>query len=160
MQAHDVIRQVIEMGNTVGMGYLSDLTDDDLLQRPDPGCNHVNWQVGHLIVSENHSINQAVPDSMPPLPAGFAEKYSPSTAGRDDLSAFATKAELMETLQQQRAATLNVLGTLSAEDLDKATGISYAPTVSSLFTLQGTHWLMHAGQWVVVRRQLGHAPLF
>jgi len=160
MQAHDVIRQVIEMGSMVGMGYLSDLTDDDLMTRPDPGCNHINWQVGHLIVSENHSVNQAVPDSMPPLPAGFAEKYGPANAGLDDPAAFATKQELLDVLQQQRAATLKVLESVSTEDLDRATGISYAPTVASLFTLQGTHWLMHAGQWVIVRRQLGHAPLF
>ena len=37
---------------------------------------------------------------------------------------------------------------------------AYCPTVGSVFTLQGTHWMMHAGQWAIVRRKLGKPPLF
>ena len=37
---------------------------------------------------------------------------------------------------------------------------SPTPTVASLFSLAGTHWVMHAGQWAIVRRQLGRPPLF
>ena len=31
---------------------------------------------------------------------------------------------------------------------------------ATMLALAGTHWLMHAGQWAVVRRQLGRPPLF
>jgi hypothetical protein len=160
MLAQQAIREVIEMGNTVAMSYLSDLSDEELLRRPHPGCNHINWQWGHLIVSENGLVNQAVPGSMPPLPAGFAERYTPATAGSDDSSAFATKEELLAIMAEQRQATFAALEQTTADDLDRPTGIEYAPNVAAIFSLQGTHWLMHAGQWVVVRRQLGRAPLF
>jgi hypothetical protein len=32
--------------------------------------------------------------------------------------------------------------------------------VAGIFLMQGTHWTMHAGQWAVIRRKLGRAPLF
>ena len=52
---------------------------------------------------------------------------------------------------------------LSDDDLDKESPESmkqYAPTTGHVFELLGSHWMMHCGQWVIVRRQLGKAPLF
>jgi hypothetical protein len=160
MNARQAIRLAIDTGNMVAMAYLQDLSDADLMRRACPGINHINWQLGHLIVAENHMINQASPGSMPPLPEGFAQKYGKETAGSDDPSQFATKEELLRVAGEQRAATLATLDKMTDADLDRATGIDYAPTVAALFSMQGGHFLMHAGQWAVVRRQLGRPPLF
>ena len=70
------------------------------------------------------------------------------------------KMNCLQIHKQQRAATLAALEKLSDDKLGDSTGFDYAPTVGSLFSLLGSHWLMHAGQWVVVRRQLGRKPLF
>jgi hypothetical protein len=32
---------------------------------------------------------------------------------------------------------------------------AYAPNMGALCNMMGSHWMMHAGQWVVVRRELG-----
>lgn len=160
MNSRDAIRLGIDMADFVVMGYLGDLTDADLMLRPHPGCNHINWQVGHLIVSEHNLINQVAPGAMPALPAGFAEKYTKETANSNDLAKFAGKDELLRVAKEQRAATLAALSQLSDADLDKPSGVDYAPTVGSMFSLQGSHWMMHAGQWVIVRRNLGKPPLF
>lgn len=160
MNAHDAIRLSINMGSTVAMAYVADLTDQDLLRRPAPGCNHINWQIGHCIRSEHEMMDKVAPGTMPPLPAGFVQKYDKATAGVDDPQKFCTKAELLEAYQVQRAGTLAALEKTSAADLDRSTGIEYAPNVGAMFELQGSHWLMHAGQWAVVRRQLGKPPLF
>jgi uncharacterized damage-inducible protein DinB len=160
MKAKEAIKMAIEMGDMVSLPYLEDLNDSELMRRPCPGCNHINWQIGHLIASENHLLNQVVPGSLPPLPAGFAEKYSKETAASDDASKFSKKDELLTIHKQQRAATLAALDKLTDDKLDAATGLDYAPTLGSALSLQGSHWLMHAGQWVVVRRQLGRKPLF
>ena len=160
MDARGAIKLAIEAGNMVSMGYLEDLTDQELMHRPCPGCNHINWQVGHLIVAENQMIGQVAPGAMPDLPAGFAEKYSAATSSGDDPKAFASKAELLRVYQEQRAATLAALAKQTDADLDRATGVEYAPNVAAMFSMQGSHWLMHAGQWAVTRRQLGRKPLF
>ncbi len=151
MDAQTAIRNVLATGEMIGMAYLGDLSDAELMQRPHAKCNHLNWQVGHLIVSENSLVGMAWP--MPSLPAGFKEKYIKEAAASDDPSKFATKDELMAAYKTQRAATLEVLAKVSAEDLDQPSGVDYAPTRGQLISLNGEHWLMHAGQWVIVRRQ-------
>jgi uncharacterized damage-inducible protein DinB len=160
MNAKDAIKISIDMGKQISLGYIEDLNDKELLHRPAKGANHINWQLGHLIESENQMGNMAVPGCMPPLPAGFAEKYSKEAATSDDASKFLKKDALLKLFEEQRTATLKALDKLSDADLDKPTGQSWAPTVASLFSMAGTHWVMHAGQWAVVRRQLGRKPLF
>jgi hypothetical protein len=160
MNAGDAIKLNLEMSKFVGLGYLGDLTDADLMRRPCAGCNHLNWQVGHLVLAEHDLMLQVLPGSMPDLPAGFSEKYAKETATSDDPQKFCNKAELLGAFEAQRAATLKSLDATNAADFDKATGIDYAPTLGSMFSLQGSHWMMHAGQWAVVRRQLGHPPMF
>lgn len=159
MDAIQAIRIGIECGEQVCMAYLNDLTDAEMMKRPCAGCNHINWQVGHLIASEHSMIETVAPGSMPALPAGFAEQYSKDAAGIDDPKSFRTKSELMETYKTQRAATLAALAKVKPEDLSRETGVNYAPNVASMYSLQGSHWLMHAGQWAVVRRELGRAPV-
>ena len=160
MKAHDMVKLQLDGADGVSLGYLQDLNDQEFMQRPHPGCNHINWQVGHLIVSENQLINMVVPNTMPNLPSGFAEKYSKETAKSNDPKAFASKDELLRVQKEQRAGTMAALAKVSENDFDKQTGVNYAPTVGAMFTLQGTHWLMHAGQWVIVRRQTGRPALF
>ena len=156
MNAHDALTIALDTGEMVCMAYLGDLSDEDLMRRPHDGCNHLNWQVGHLIAADHEMISGCLPDKLPSLPDGFAEKYSRESAGNSDASAFCNKEELMAVYQQQRAAVKSLLGELSADDLDKPSPEAmqaYAPTVGSVFNMLGSHWLMHAGQWVVVRRQ-------
>ena len=157
------IKTELQMPNFVVKAYLEDLSDDQLMLRAAEGVNHIAWQVGHLIVSENQLINMVCPNSMPPLPEGFAEKHSKDTAASDNPQEFCTKAEYLKAMDEQRAGTLAALANLSDEDLAKPAPEDVqriAPTVGAMFAMQGTHWMMHAGQWVVVRRQLGKPALF
>jgi len=161
MNAHDAIKLTIDSATMIGDSYLKDLSDAELLHRPAPGGNHINWQLGHLIASEHQLVKQAAPESARPLPAGFAEKYTRETAKLDDPKAFCSKEELLKAQKEQRAATLAAMSKLSDADFDKPSGMDWAPTLGALYTAAaGGHWLMHVGQWAVVRRQLGRPPLF
>jgi len=161
--ATDLIKQSMEMSGFCVNSYLQDLSDDQLMIRPAPGANHIAWQLGHLIKSEHELINMVCPGSMPPLPAGFAEKYTKETSKLDDPAAFHTKDEYLRLLNEQRAGTVAALETLSDQRLAEPAPEAvreYCPTVGSTFGLQASHWMMHSGQWVVLRRQLGREPLF
>lgn len=155
MNSRDAIQLNLDTAAFVCNSYLADLADADLMHRPHPQCNHLNWQIGHLIASEHKMIDQIAPGTMPPLPEGFAEKYTKENASSDDPTKFCSHQELMSLAASQRAGTLNALQGFSDTDLDKPTGVDYAPTVASMLSLQGCHWLMHCGQWVIVRRTLG-----
>ncbi len=163
MNAHDALKLTIGTGQFVGLAYLEDLSDADLMRRAAPGINHINWQVGHLILSDHNHINDILPGSMPPLPSGFDRMYSRDTVGTGDQSAFADKSTLLKVFQEQRTALLAALASVSAEDLDRPAPekyLQYAPNWGALFELAGSHWLMHCGQWAVVRRQMGKPALF
>ena len=163
MRANDAIKLGIDTADMISTGYLGDLTDAEFLHRPCPGANHINWQVGHLLCSEHDMISGVSPGVMPPLPAGFAEKYKSENSGIDDPAKLANKEELMRVYKEQRAGTLKALAAATDTALAQPSAErfqTYAPTVASLFSLQGSHWLMHAGQWAVIRRQLGRKPLF
>ncbi len=102
MNARDVIKQSIESGQMVSMAYLADLSEQEMFHRPCPGANHINWQIGHLVVAEHGMVDKLLPGSMPPLPAEFAERYTKETATVDDPQAFCNKADLLTVAAEQR----------------------------------------------------------
>ncbi len=163
MNAREAIKQSMNMPDTIWKSYLNDLSDEDLLVRPVDGANHIAWQLGHLISSE-HSLMEAIcPGSMPPLPDGFAEKYTSDTSGSDDPADFLGKEDYIQLAESQRTGTLAELEKLSDEDLDAPSPESLkmlGPTVAGIISMQPTHWTMHSGQWAVIRRKLGRPPLF
>src|SRR3954462_7937372 len=106
MNAKDAIKIGIDTGRMISIGYVEDLTDQELMHRPAKGANHINWQLGHLIAAEREMTEKGCPGSMPPLPGGFLEKYSKDTASSDDASKFLKKAELLKLLDETRAASL------------------------------------------------------
>lgn len=161
--ATDALKASIDMASFCTNAYLEDLEDKDLFIRPTPGSNHMAWQLGHLIKAENSMINMICPGSMPELPDGFGDAYTSETANNDGPDGFLTKDEYIEIMQQQRAATLAALATLTDRQLDEPAPENirqYVPTVAATFALQATHWMMHSGQWVIVRRMLGHTAKF
>jgi hypothetical protein len=92
------------------------------------------------------------------LPEGFAEAHSKEQTGNDDPSAFQSKKEYQSLHEQVRSATLAALDAYPASDLDKPAPESFrsfCPTMGDMFVLIATHPMMHAGQFAVVRRQLG-----
>ena len=163
MNAREAIKASMQMPDMICNGYLDDLTDEELLVRPIEGANHIAWQLGHLISSEHNMVEQVCPGSMPALPDGFAEGYTSESSKSDDPSAFLSKQEYLKLFEAQRAGTLAALEKLSDEDLDQSAPESMqriCSTIGSVFTMQPTHWTMHAGQWAIVRRKLGREPLF
>jgi len=163
MNAREALRVSMDAPTMIVNSYLGDLSDADLLVRPVEGANHIAWQLGHLIASEHKIIEAVCPGSMPPLPEGFAEKYTTETSGSDDAGDFLTKDEYLQLAGEQRVGTLAALEKISDDDLD-APGPEamreFIPTTAAAFSLQPSHWLMHAGQWAVIRRKLGRSPLF
>jgi len=163
MNAREAIKASMQTPDKIVSSYLGDLSDEELLARPVAGANHIAWQLGHLINSEHAMIEQVSPGSMPPLPDGFAEKYTKDTSNVDNPSAFHTKEEFLKLFEEQRAGTLKTLDSLTDDDLDKPAPESlrgYWPTVAAVFLMQPAHWTMHAGQWAVIRRKLGRPPLY
>lgn len=160
--AKNLLRQSIEMGHFVTLAYVQDLTDADLLVRSVPSANHIAWQLGHMIGATRGMLT-AIGREAPALPAGFEAAYSKDTAASDDPAKFATKDQYFAFLDQMKTASLAAVEATPESDLDRPGPESmreYCPTIGSVLMLLGSHLLMHAGQFVPIRRKLGKPPLF
>ena len=156
MQAKAAILNSIDVADLVMGKYLGDLSEEALFVRPVAGMNHIAWQIGHLISSERGMVEGVRPGSCPPLPEGFDAKHTKETTGIDDPSKFHTKDEYLAVWTAQRAAVRAALEATSDADLDAPSpeGMrDFAPTAGHVFNLTGLHPLMHAGQFVAVRRE-------
>lgn len=143
--------------------HVADFSEADMLVRPVPGANHTAWQLGHVLVSERSMVNGVKPGVMPPLPEGFAEKFSKETAKIDDPNAFPSKAEILDAFDKTRAGTIAWAKSLSAADLDAPAPErmrKMAPTLGQMLALVPNHVVMHMGQIQVIRRKLGRPILF
>jgi hypothetical protein len=158
MDAKDAIRSSAKLSSMVLTTYISDLDDADLMRRPGEGCNHLAWQLGHLISAEGSLLDSIVEGQSDSLPEGFAEAHGKEKCGSDDASAFFSKAEYVELLGKAHAATMAALEAYPEEKLGEPAPEhmrSFCPTMGDMFTLIASHPMMHAGQFAVVRRQLG-----
>jgi len=158
MDVKDSLISTRRMSSMVLTQYISDLSDADLMLRPTAGCNHLAWQLGHLIAADNQLLEGAVPGSGFELPAGFADAHDKKQCGCDDASKFSTKQQYLDLIAKADAAVEKALAGMTNEQFDSPSPEwirSHFPTLGQYFTLIATHSLMHAGQFAVVRRQLG-----
>jgi hypothetical protein len=158
MNGKDAIRETLNLSHFVLKTYVNDLTDAELMKRPGPGCNHLAWQLGHLVASECGLLDGIRAGSAPELPAGFAEKHSKETTGSDDPAKFGTKQQYLDLTEKVHAATLALLDSYPEADFAKPAPENFRkmfPTMGAIFILIATHPMMHAGQVVPVRRALG-----
>jgi hypothetical protein len=157
MTTKEAILFALDMSDMITKAYLKDLSDADLLIRAVPGQNNIAWQLGHLVNSERHMIEQIRPGSSPALPEGFDEGHGRQSFTVDDPSKFYSVAKYIELIDAQRAATKAVLESMDEAALDAPSPESFAsmaPKVGYVFMLAGQHFMMHAGQYVPVRRKL------
>lgn len=159
MNAIQAIQAAAATSDMVLKSYAGDLDDADLMKRPHPGCNHLAWQIGHLIASECNMLEIIKPGAAPELPEGFAAKHSKETVSEDDPSKFSKKEEYLALYEQVRATSSKAIASLNETDLDapnpKEEWRDFMPTIGSVAVLMATHPMMHVGQFVPVRRELG-----
>lgn len=158
MDSKQVIAATLDTSAMVLSKYFEDMTDQELLIRPVEGCNHLAWQLGHLVASEAMLLGMVAPGAAPELPAGFAEKHSKEQTGDDNAANFCTKQEYIDLFDKVHAATKAALENVNEDELDKPAPEHFRgmfPTVGHVWVLLATHSMMHAGQFVPVRRKLG-----
>ena len=160
MRVRLLLSQGLKTADLVTRRYLEDFPTESWDLRPHPHCNHLNWQFGHLLLSEIElicgSLNQAPPISTTLLAAYKKPSTTkPPLTASDAATDLLTPTQLWAYYDQVRASTLRLLEQTEALDLDQPAMPSvraYCPTIADAFLQVSQHWLMHSGQWVVLRR--------
>lgn len=164
MNAIELLTGALKGSEGVALGFISDLTDADLLVRPVPGANHIAWQIGHLILAERYLMGEQLPQvSYPPLPAGFEARHGKEAASSTETTGWLSKSEYERLFRETRAATVAAVSKLTEADLNQDTKgrmAVKAPKLGNLIQLLSNHDIMHSGQFSVVRRKQGKPVLF
>jgi hypothetical protein len=111
-----------------------------------------------LIAAEAQLLQSIVPEASIELPEGFAAKHSKDQKENDNPADFCSKQEYLDLFEKVHGVTQAEVGKLSDADLDQPAPEAFRsmfPTVGHIVILIATHGLMHAGQFVPVRRKLG-----
>ena len=153
----DMVNHTLDLSQMIVKSYVNDLSDSDLLIRAVPGMNHIAWQLGHLIATEYNAMELLKPGVSPKLSAEFLKAHDREDTSSNDPSHFLTKDGYLKTLDDQRAATKQIMSELTIEELASAAPEQWqrmCPTVAHVLNMVAGHYLMHVGQWVAVRRTL------
>lgn len=158
MKANQAIASALAMTTRVLDSYIADLSDEQLLEKPAEGCNPLAWQLGHLITSECQLLNMLAPGAAPELPAGFAVNHAREDPGSLNPANFCSREEYQALFDKVHAASLAALEKVTEEQLDAPAPEMMRerfPTMGDIWMLLALHGMMHAGQFVPVRRKLG-----
>lgn len=163
MNAIQFVRMSLEMSRGWIMGLAEDMRDAPLTAPTTNGGNHPLWSVGHLTYSEASLVNGLIQGEPNPLAEWkdiFAEKSLPTA----DADKYPSMDEVLAKFAEVRANTMQVLDSLTDEDLDRP---SHAPeemkdffgTVGQCLAAIPIHFGFHGGQIADARRSAGKPPL-
>lgn len=157
------VRQ-IEFARWYTVRLLDHTPEADWFTVPPAGVSHIGWQVGHLAMAEYRLCLERVrgprPEDEAFMPAAFLARFVresvPSTTDNP------SPAELRSTLDNVHRQVLAELPALAELDLSAPPVVSHsiAATKRDLFWWCGQHEMLHAGQIGLLRRQLGHKPVW
>lgn len=151
-------------------GYTNRLLEQtptsDWFRQPPGGVSHIAWQVGHLAMAEYRLALDRVrgerPEDVDLIAPVFFTLFGRNSEPIADSSAYPSPEEIRLVFDRVHAQTLKELATLSDAELDKPTLKPHAIAKTRHWSLLwcAHHESIHAGQIGLLRRQLGHPPLW
>ncbi len=157
MDAKAAIRSTFNLTDLVFKAYFGDMSNEELMMRPAEGCNHIAYQIGHVIASEVQLLS-SITSGAATLPEGFAEQYGKENNTCDDASKYLSAKEYADLYDSVRKASIAALDAMDDSELDADAPEElrpFAPTKGDVLNLIANHPMMHAGQFVIVRRKTG-----
>ena len=158
------IRQSIEFARGYTQRFLDATPVDDWLRIPAAGVSHVAWQVGHLAMAQYRLALERVRDHRPEDAQLVSDEFL-RVFGRDSVPTTEMPidlAEIQATFLRVHEQVLAELSQWPEPVLDEAVLKPHAIARTKFDALQwcANHELVHAGQIGLLRRQLGHPPLW
>jgi uncharacterized damage-inducible protein DinB len=137
-------------------------TPEDWTYQLAPGTNHALWFAGHMAVTDNMFIGIVAPEratDMLPWDKLFGLGSQPTS----DPDHYPPPAEVLDLMRERREVLVELLAGLSDKQLAKPTPdgtFDFLPDYGSVWEVAVSHESLHAGQVTMIRRALGHTPLF
>jgi hypothetical protein len=145
----------------------ADLFDaDEWFVIPPGTTTHLAWQVGHLTVAEYRlgleRIRGRQSDDNRLIPDEALTLFGAGSVAHPDPARYPAIADLRATLNRVHDAVLTLSATLTEADLD-AQPLKPHPLFNTKYgslCWMSHHEMLHIGQIGMIRRMLGHAPVW
>ena len=127
-----------------------------------PGTNHALWFAGHMAVCDNLFIGIVTPERSNEMEE-WDKLFGTGSQPTSDPENYPPPAEVLDAMRERRGVLIELLDGRSEKQLAKPTPegtYDFLPDYGSIWEIANSHEAMHAGQLTMVRRALGHAPLF
>jgi uncharacterized damage-inducible protein DinB len=163
MKTVDFIRQALERTTNITLALVDDMQDAPLTFPTPKGGNHPLWVLGHLAFAEGE-IMRVMTGRPNPL-ADWKERFGAGTEPTADAKAYPSLAEARKAFTTARAATLDMLASLTDADLDRPSKEcppelkDFLGTYAQCLMVLIIHPMHHRGQVADARRAAGRKPL-
>jgi hypothetical protein len=159
------IEQIVFARNYT-LGLLDQTPTADWLRQPPGGISHVGWQVGHLAYAEYRLAlrrirgQQAHDEGL--FSQDFVRLFGANSVPDADPAKYPGPAEIRAVLDRVHEQVLRELPALDEAELDQPVPHPHPFAQTKLLALLwcAHHEMLHAGQIGLLRRQLGHPPIW
>jgi uncharacterized damage-inducible protein DinB len=145
---------------------LNSVDEADWYRQPREGVSHIAWQVGHLAMADYRlgleRIRGRQPEDEDLISQAFLARFSRNSVPDPDPAHNPTPAELRAVLDHVRQQMFEEVKTLAEEEWDRPPLQPHSLVDTKLGCLFwcAQHEMVHAGQIGLLRRLLGHDPLW
>jgi hypothetical protein len=146
--------------------FLDQTPAEDWFRLPPGGVSHIAWQVGHLAFAEYRlalwRIRGQRPQDSDLISDAHRALFGPQSVPDTDSARYPSQADLRAVFDRVHQQVLGELRGLDEGELDQPVSHPhpYATTKWLALLWCAQHELVHAGQIGLLRRQLGHPPLW
>ena len=126
------------------------------------GTNHALWFAGHMAACDNWLIGIVATDRAKQMDDWYT-LFGTGSRPTSDPDNYPPPAAVLDAMRERRGVLTEILNGLSDEELERAAPeaiTDWCPDVGTIFEGSVWHEAMHAGQVTLIRRALGHEPLF
>jgi hypothetical protein len=148
------------------LALLQTVPPEEWFTIPPGGVSHVGWQVGHLAMAEYRLALERIrgpqPEDPDLIPERFLRLFGRESAPSPDPAANPTPVELRAVLDRVHLRALESLARVHEEDLDSPPWKPHPLFTTKIESLVwcAHHEMLHAGQIGMLRRMLGHPPVW
>jgi hypothetical protein len=138
----------------------------DWFRQPPAGVSHIAWQVGHLAFSQYRMALERIrgtrAEDADLLSEDFLRHFGRDSVPDADVSQYPAATEIRAVFDRVHQQTLRELQGLDEGELDKPILKPHPLVKTKLWALLwcAQHEGVHTGQIGLLRRQLGHPPLW
>lgn len=145
---------------------LESIPPADWFRQPKEGVTHIAWQVGHLAMAQYRLCLDRVrgirPSDADLISDDFLARFGRESTPDPDPAKYPSLSEIRSVFDRVHEQTMREIKSLSGEELDKPT-LKPHPVFNT--KIGALHWcamheMLHAGQIGLLRRLLGHAPIW